>query len=194
MKPASSFDICTSLCRVPDWRSPGCCAQTQIWGCSTDESNHIVHEFFKSKHFNEGIPVIPGKRRRSTRCLAAECKRDAWHGMQRRRQRALLALAMLAAADQGRQLHSAHTAADVKPQGHTAYMPSMPPPHPTPPHSHTPRTPWPPHMHAAPSQASSSPLHPLSCPPPQAHTRPCPGSAPTATWWWSPAGSTSSRT
>lgn len=32
----------------------------QIWNCSQDQSNHIVHEFFKSDHFNDGIPVIPG--------------------------------------------------------------------------------------------------------------------------------------
>lgn len=32
----------------------------KIWHCSQDESNHIVHEFFKSDHFNDGIPTIPG--------------------------------------------------------------------------------------------------------------------------------------
>lgn len=32
----------------------------QIWNCSQDQSNHIVHEFFKSDHFNDGIPIIPG--------------------------------------------------------------------------------------------------------------------------------------
>ncbi|KAI8463076.1 MAG: hypothetical protein J3K34DRAFT_527293 [Monoraphidium minutum] len=32
----------------------------KIWGCDQDRSNHIVHEFFKSDHFNDGIPVIPG--------------------------------------------------------------------------------------------------------------------------------------
>lgn len=32
----------------------------QIWNCSQDHSNHIVHEFFKSPHFNDGIPIIPG--------------------------------------------------------------------------------------------------------------------------------------
>lgn len=31
-----------------------------VWQCSPDESSHIVHEFFKSRHFLEGIPVIPG--------------------------------------------------------------------------------------------------------------------------------------
>lgn len=31
-----------------------------VWECSPDESSHIVHEFFKSRHFLEGIPVIPG--------------------------------------------------------------------------------------------------------------------------------------
>jgi hypothetical protein len=35
-----------------------CCPQ--IWNCSQDQSNHIVHEFFKSDHFNDGIPIIPG--------------------------------------------------------------------------------------------------------------------------------------
>eukprot|EP00195_Chlamydomonas_chlamydogama_P012453 CAMPEP_0202916582 /NCGR_PEP_ID=MMETSP1392-20130828/68939_1 /ASSEMBLY_ACC=CAM_ASM_000868 /TAXON_ID=225041 /ORGANISM="Chlamydomonas chlamydogama, Strain SAG 11-48b" /LENGTH=180 /DNA_ID=CAMNT_0049609075 /DNA_START=688 /DNA_END=1230 /DNA_ORIENTATION=+ len=32
----------------------------KIWNCSQDHSNHVVHEFFKSQHFNDGIPVIPG--------------------------------------------------------------------------------------------------------------------------------------
>lgn len=32
----------------------------KIWNCSQERSNHIVHEFFKSQHFNDGIPVIPG--------------------------------------------------------------------------------------------------------------------------------------
>lgn len=32
----------------------------KIWKCSPEESNEIVHQFFKSKHFKEGIPVIPG--------------------------------------------------------------------------------------------------------------------------------------
>ena len=32
----------------------------KIWNCTQEESNHIVHEFFKSKHFKEGIPTIPG--------------------------------------------------------------------------------------------------------------------------------------
>lgn len=32
----------------------------KIWGCTPEKSNQIVHEFFKSPHFNEGIPVIPG--------------------------------------------------------------------------------------------------------------------------------------
>lgn len=31
-----------------------------VWKCSQDESNHIVHEFFKSHHFAKGIPPIPG--------------------------------------------------------------------------------------------------------------------------------------
>lgn len=33
----------------------------QIWGCNQERSNYIVHEFFKSPHFNDGIPVIPGR-------------------------------------------------------------------------------------------------------------------------------------
>ncbi|MEW5318544.1 MAG: hypothetical protein WDW38_009760 [Sanguina aurantia] len=32
----------------------------KIWDCSQERSNHIVHEFFRSQHFNNGIPVIPG--------------------------------------------------------------------------------------------------------------------------------------
>ncbi|KAK9901259.1 hypothetical protein WJX75_002903 [Coccomyxa subellipsoidea] len=32
----------------------------KIWNCSTDESNHIVHDFFKSRHFAAGILPIPG--------------------------------------------------------------------------------------------------------------------------------------
>jgi len=32
----------------------------KIWNCNQDRSNHIVHEFFKSQHFNQGIPTIPG--------------------------------------------------------------------------------------------------------------------------------------
>ena len=38
----------------------------QIWNCDQKTSNHRVHEFFKSKHFRDGIPVIPG-----TACLLA---------------------------------------------------------------------------------------------------------------------------
>jgi len=37
-----------------------CALRLQIWSCSQDESNHIVHRFFESDHFNDGIPVIPG--------------------------------------------------------------------------------------------------------------------------------------
>ena len=33
----------------------------QIWNCTTDESNHIVHDFFESQHFAAGILPIPGK-------------------------------------------------------------------------------------------------------------------------------------
>ncbi|KAK9829911.1 hypothetical protein WJX72_008609 [[Myrmecia] bisecta] len=32
----------------------------KVWQCSQDESNHIVHEFFKSHHFAVGILPIPG--------------------------------------------------------------------------------------------------------------------------------------
>ncbi|GAX75339.1 hypothetical protein CEUSTIGMA_g2784.t1 [Chlamydomonas eustigma] len=32
----------------------------KIWKCSQDKSNEIVHEFFKSPHFSNGIPTIPG--------------------------------------------------------------------------------------------------------------------------------------
>eukprot|EP00245_Coleochaete_scutata_P010577 TRINITY_DN3742_c0_g1_i1.p1 TRINITY_DN3742_c0_g1~~TRINITY_DN3742_c0_g1_i1.p1 ORF type:complete len:410 (+),score=60.99 TRINITY_DN3742_c0_g1_i1:138-1367(+) len=31
-----------------------------VWGCSQEEANHRVHAFFGSKHFNQGIPPIPG--------------------------------------------------------------------------------------------------------------------------------------
>lgn len=32
----------------------------KIWNCDQETSNHRVHEFFKSEHFRDGIPVIPG--------------------------------------------------------------------------------------------------------------------------------------
>lgn len=32
----------------------------KIWGCTKDESNHIVHEFFKSSHFAVGVLPMPG--------------------------------------------------------------------------------------------------------------------------------------
>ncbi|DBB00916.1 hypothetical protein WJX77_002112 [Trebouxia sp. C0004] len=32
----------------------------KIWGCTRDESNHIVHEFFKSHHFAVGVLPMPG--------------------------------------------------------------------------------------------------------------------------------------
>eukprot|EP00891_Asterochloris_glomerata_P006050 jgi/Astpho2/6050/Aster-04003 len=32
----------------------------KVWGCSQEESNHIVHEFFKSHHFAVGVLPIPG--------------------------------------------------------------------------------------------------------------------------------------
>ena len=34
---------------------------SQIWGCTKDESNRIVHEFFKSKHFVFGVLPMPGR-------------------------------------------------------------------------------------------------------------------------------------
>ena len=37
----------------------------QIWRCSKDESNTIVHHFFKSHHFAVGILPIPGLPRSS---------------------------------------------------------------------------------------------------------------------------------
>lgn len=35
-------------------------AAPQVWGCDQNESNRIVHDFFKSKHFAEEIPPVPG--------------------------------------------------------------------------------------------------------------------------------------
>lgn len=43
----------------------------KIWNCSQEHSNHIVHEFFKSQHFNDGIPVIPGALEALTRMQAS---------------------------------------------------------------------------------------------------------------------------
>lgn len=40
----------------------------QVWGCSRDASNEIVHAFFDSRHFADGIEPIPG---------AAEALRNA---------------------------------------------------------------------------------------------------------------------
>lgn len=34
----------------------------QIWQCGQDESNHKVHDFFKSHHFAAGIETMPGAR------------------------------------------------------------------------------------------------------------------------------------
>ena len=34
----------------------------QIWGCTRDEANHVVHEFFKSPHFAFGVLPMPGMR------------------------------------------------------------------------------------------------------------------------------------
>ncbi|GFR45912.1 hypothetical protein Agub_g7369 [Astrephomene gubernaculifera] len=44
----------------------------KIWNCSQEHSNHIVHEFFKSQHFTEGIPVIPGALEALTRLSEAQ--------------------------------------------------------------------------------------------------------------------------
>ncbi|EFJ48032.1 hypothetical protein VOLCADRAFT_91189 [Volvox carteri f. nagariensis] len=44
----------------------------KIWGCSQERSNQIVHEFFKSQHFTNGIPVIPGALETLTRLSEAE--------------------------------------------------------------------------------------------------------------------------
>lgn len=32
----------------------------KVWGCSRDASNEIVHAFFDSRHFSDGIEPIPG--------------------------------------------------------------------------------------------------------------------------------------
>ena len=32
----------------------------KIWGCSRDEANEVVHEFFKSCHFAVGVLPMPG--------------------------------------------------------------------------------------------------------------------------------------
>lgn len=45
----------------------------KVWGCSQDESNHKVHEFFKSTHFSSGIEVIPGAFE-ALRRLRGECE------------------------------------------------------------------------------------------------------------------------
>lgn len=73
---------CTRMQGLPGpWWAPQCrgglptnfpCPHThlavwQIWGCSQEHSNHIVHEFFKSPQFNDGIPIIPGARGRAAR-------------------------------------------------------------------------------------------------------------------------------
>jgi len=34
----------------------------KVWGCSPDAANSIVHAFFESDHFAEGVPPIPGAR------------------------------------------------------------------------------------------------------------------------------------
>lgn len=33
----------------------------QVWNCTQDRSNEIVHEFFDSHHFAVGILPIPGQ-------------------------------------------------------------------------------------------------------------------------------------
>ncbi|GIL50374.1 hypothetical protein Vafri_6587 [Volvox africanus] len=44
----------------------------KIWGCSQARSNQIVHEFFESDYFREGIPVIPGALEALTRLSEAD--------------------------------------------------------------------------------------------------------------------------
>lgn len=44
----------------------------KIWQCSQAEANHRVHAFFESRHFNDGIPTIPGARETLLR-LAGFC-------------------------------------------------------------------------------------------------------------------------
>eukprot|EP00198_Chlamydomonas_reinhardtii_P008606 XP_001697943.1 predicted protein [Chlamydomonas reinhardtii] len=44
----------------------------KIWHCSQERSNEIVHEFFKSQHFTDGIPVIPGALEALTRLSGAD--------------------------------------------------------------------------------------------------------------------------
>eukprot|EP01023_Acetabularia_acetabulum_P022672 TRINITY_DN2227_c0_g2_i1.p1 TRINITY_DN2227_c0_g2~~TRINITY_DN2227_c0_g2_i1.p1 ORF type:complete len:300 (-),score=24.82 TRINITY_DN2227_c0_g2_i1:347-1246(-) len=34
----------------------------KIWGCSSEYAAHIVHEFFTSEHFLEGVCVVPGSK------------------------------------------------------------------------------------------------------------------------------------
>jgi hypothetical protein len=41
---------------------PGPPTPQQIWECTQERSNHIVHSFFASEHFRRGIPVVPGAR------------------------------------------------------------------------------------------------------------------------------------
>lgn len=53
--PCAPCDACAALLAAA---AAAWCLQ--IWNCSQDQSNHIVHEFFKSDHFNDGIPIIPG--------------------------------------------------------------------------------------------------------------------------------------
>lgn len=55
---------------IPSSRPP-----TQIWRCSQDHSNNLVHEFFESHHFAAGIQVIPGTRPPT---LAAAWLAAAW--------------------------------------------------------------------------------------------------------------------
>ena len=69
------FDICDyevyEFAKVEPWRAASCWCRClackrrrerapQIWNCSKDESNRIVHQFFKSHHFAVGILPIPG--------------------------------------------------------------------------------------------------------------------------------------
>lgn len=65
----------------------------KIWHCDTDRSNHIVHDFFKSEHFNDGIPIIPGELQPlPPACLSPAAQQRTVSRQRQRQQRATLAL------------------------------------------------------------------------------------------------------
>jgi hypothetical protein len=132
-----------------------CLASTfspQIWGCDQDRSNHIVHAFFESPHFNDGIPIIPGARLNP--CPAA-------------------GLSRLAVPRGPLQKYGAFCARWFPRIGwavpHTLRSPQI-------------SDPWLPPPTSRPRTAS------------QTRSARCSGWGSGATWWSSPAGSTSSRT